>query len=181
MLLVTVVILTNWVPSIDITTNNHQPVKKANIANLANFVTQNWTKTYSAFIWINSDISIDMKWPQWSMTEQNIKMSLFKPTITVKQADGRAEKLLKGTSFRSAQKNKDKVLPGVKWGHKNMVSYLTPHCAISRITQGVWKIRRIHLLPSSAKPQLPAVAKLAELQPYFAFHPAPPPTRVSRF
>ena len=56
-----------------------------------------------------------------------------------------------------------------------MVSYLTPHCAISRITQGVWKIRRIHLLSSSAKPQLPAAAKLAELQPNFAFHPPPPP------
>ena len=35
------------------------------------------------------------------------------------------------------------------------------------------------LLPSSVKPQLqpqlPAKAKLAELQPYFAFHPPPPP------
>ena len=34
------------------------------------------------------------------------------------------------------------------------------------------------VLPSSAKPQqqpqLPAAAKLAELQPYFAFHPPPP-------
>ena len=41
------------------------------------------------------------------------------------------------------------------------------------------------LLPSSAKPQLPAAAKLAELQPYFAFHPSTPtptPTpRASRF
>ena len=35
------------------------------------------------------------------------------------------------------------------------------------------------VLPSSAKPQqelqLPAAAKLAELQPYFVFHPPPPP------
>ena len=28
------------------------------------------------------------------------------------------------------------------------------------------------LLPSSVKPKLPSKAKLAELQPYFAFHPA---------
>ena len=28
----------------------------------------------------------------------------------------------------------------------------------------------ISVLPSSVKPQLPAAAKLAELQPYFAFH-----------
>ena len=45
------------------------------------------------------------------------------------------------------------------------------------------------LLPSSVKPQLPAAAKLAELQPYFAFHlplhpntdPTPTHTRASRF
>ena len=40
------------------------------------------------------------------------------------------------------------------------------------------------LLPSSAKPQqqpeLPAAAKLAELQSYFVFH-LPPPPRASRF
>ena len=35
-------------------------------------------------------------------------------------------------------------------------------------------------LPSLVKPQLPAEAKLAELHPYFAFHP-PTPTRASRF
>ena len=46
----------------------------------------------------------------------------------------------------------------------------------------------VDILPSSVKPQqqpqLPAAAKLAELQPYFAFHPPPPPTppsRASRF
>ena len=37
------------------------------------------------------------------------------------------------------------------------------------------------LLPSSVKPQLPAAAKLAELQPYFAFHPPAPTPRASRF
>ena len=38
----------------------------------------------------------------------------------------------------------------------------------------------LFLLPSSVKPQLLAAAKLAELQPYFAFHP-PTPTHGSRF
>ena len=39
------------------------------------------------------------------------------------------------------------------------------------------------ILPSSAKPQLPAEAKLAELQPHLAFHQAlPPPTpHTNRF
>ena len=38
----------------------------------------------------------------------------------------------------------------------------------------------ISVLPSSVKPQLPAAAKLAELQPYFAFH-SPRPPCASRF
>ena len=47
---------------------------------------------------------------------------------------------------------------------------------------GLFSFCQAQLSPScQLQPQLPAAAKLAELQPYFAFHPPPPPPRASRF
>ena len=61
------------------------------------------------------------------------------------------------------------------------ISFLTLFCT-KIVKNGNFWVIVMGLLPSSAKPQqqlqLPAAAKLAELQPYFAFHPPP---RASRF
>ena len=53
---------------------------------------------------------------------------------------------------------------------------------------GGWRVEGLSnadILPSSVKAQLPAAAKLTELQHYFAFHPPthpqPPTPRASRF